>query len=309
MTHLQGSRDVGAAENQGVQRAMTLDEDSAFETIGVDGEDFQASDGNRIYVYNTGGKSRPMLFLHTLRTQAEFHHKVLPAFVEDHDCYLLDWPGHGRSSKDPSAAYTADYMVGQIAEFIAARDLKDLVLVGESIGGTGVLSLAARIPERVRSVYASNPYDAGLIIGKPAGKAVSWLGQHLSVVTKDEMRPITKYLMGGGFYDTSRLEDRFVDLISNNARNDKNFGAAFHSLLAHQKTWHGIRTNDYPRIPEDLPVVLHYGRQDWSPDWVREDNEKKLGGDLKVVVNDRVGHFSFLEAPQHMIGLIRLGEN
>ncbi len=288
---------------------MTMNESNAFEQIGTDGELFETSDGNSIYFYKTGNGKPPMLFLHTLRTQAEFHHKLLPAFVDDYDCYVLDWPGHGRSSKNPNVAYTADYLVSRVIEFIEANDLKNLVLIGESIGATGVLALAARIPDRIKSVYASNPYDDGLIIGKPAGRMVSWLGQYTAAVTKDEKRPITKYLIGGGFYDRSRLDDKFVDLISTNATTQENFGAAFHSVLANQKTWHDIRRNDYPKIPKDLPVVLHYGRQDWSSKWVRKENEQRLGGNLKVIEQNKLGHFSFLEDPAHMIQIVKRGEN
>ena len=287
---------------------MKLNENDAFELIGEKGNYFQTKDGNHIYFYSEENGKNPMLFLHTLRTQAEFHHKILPAFAEDYDCYLLDWPGHGRSSKSLNVAYTAQYMVSQIIEFIEAKDLKNLVLAGESIGGTGVLSLATKIPERIKSIYASNPYDEGLVIGKLAGKIVSLLGGRFSVVNKDEVRPITKFLIGGGFYNSSQLEDKFLNLISNNAKTQENFGAALHSFLANQKTWHEIRKNDYPKIPKYLPVFLLYGEQDWSSKWVRKENAQNLGGNLEVITKDKVGHFSFLECPEHIIGIILKGE-
>lgn len=288
---------------------MILNENKAFELIGKSGEYLETKDGNRIYFYNNGNGKSPMLFLHTLRTQAEFHHKILPAFVEDYNCFVLDWPGHGRSSKDPKTAYTAQYMIGQIIEFIEAKNLSNIVLVGESIGGTGVLSLAAKIPERIKSVYASNPYDEGLIIGKPIGRVISWLGERFSFIGKDEMRPITKLLMRGGFYDKSRFEEKFLDLISNNGKTAENFGVAFNSVLANQKSWHEVRKNDYPGIPKDLPVVLQYSQQDWSSQWVRKENEKNLGGDLKVIIKEKAGHFSFLECPEHIIEVIKSGED
>ena len=287
---------------------MSISENEAFALIGEKGTYFEASDGNRIYYYSNANKKDPILFLHTLRTQAEFHHKILPAFIEEYDCYLPDWPGHGRSTKKLNQAYNAQYMVNQIVEFIEAKDLKKIILVGESIGATGVLSLAAKIPERIKSVYASNPYDEGLIIGKPVGRIVSWLGARFSVVNKDEVRPITKFLIGGGFYDRSRLEEKFVDLISNNAKTQENFGAVLHSVLANQKSWHEIRINDYPKIPKDLPVVLLYGEQDWSSKRVREENRKNLGGALEIVTKDKVGHFTFLECPEHVIEIIKTRE-
>ena len=287
---------------------MTLTENKAFELIGKKGNYFKTKDGNHIYFYNTGKGEIPMLFLHTLRTQAEFHHKILPSFVDDYDCYVLDWPGHGRSSKNPKVAYTAQYMVSQIIEFIESKNLNNLILVGESIGGTGVLSLAAKIPDRIKSVYASNPYDEGLIMGTRLGRIISWLAQRFSFVGKEEIRPITKHLIGGVFYDKSHLEEKFLNLISNNGKTAKNFGVAFNSILANQKSWYKIRENEYAKIPKNLPVVLNYSQQDWSSKWVRKENAKNMGGDLKIVIKDKAGHFSFLDCPEHIIGLIKNSE-
>ena len=285
--------------------ATTKSERDAFDRISKNGTYHETSDGNRIFYYHTNNGKPPMVFLHTLRTQAEFHHKLLAALAYDYDCILVDWPGHGRSSKNPNVAYTAQYMVDQVIELIEAKDLKEITLIGESIGGTGALSIAARIPNRIKAVYASNPYDQGFVIGKLAGKMVSWMGGRFSFVTKDEARPITKYLIGGGFYDRTQLDDRFIDLISSNATKDANFGAAFHSFLANQKTWHEIRKSDYARIPSHIPVTLHYGQQDWSSKRVRKENANKVGGNLKVVTSENTGHFSFLEHPERIIELIR----
>lgn len=287
-----------------------MNADTAFNIISKDGEYFTNKDGSTLYFYNNSNHGKtPMLFLHTLRTQAEFHHKILPYFIDDYDCYLVDWPGHGRSSKDPHLAYTAQYMVQQVIEFIQAKGLKDMIIVGESIGATGALSIASKIPERVKSVYVSNPFDAGLVIGKLVGKVVSWLGGKTPLLNKDEIKGITKYLIAGGFIDKSQLDDKFIDLISENAKQNVNFGAVFHSFLANQKSWHKVRENDYKRIPKNIRVNLLYSDEDWSAKWVRKENEISLGGALNVIKKAKLGHFSFLEQPNHIVTVIKESEN
>jgi len=281
----------------------------AFQVINTEGNYYKNSDGNTLYFYNNGNLGKPpVLFLHTLRTQAEFHHKILPHFLNDYDCYLVDWPGHGRSSKDLKKTYSAQYMVQQIVEFIESHDLNDLMIIGESIGATGALSIAAKLPSRVRSVYASNPYDAGLVIGGLAGKIVSWLGARTPLINKDEVRAITKYLIGGGFYDRSKLDDSFIDLISMSAKKEPKFGAVLYSFFANQNSWHKLRETDYANIAEHIKVTLLYSEHDWAPHWVREQNEESLGGTLNVVKQNKLGHFSFLEHPEHIIHVIRQGE-
>lgn len=281
----------------------------AFEVISKDGQYFSNTDGNNLFYYNNGNQGKvPILFLHTLRTQAEFHHKVLPYLVEDYDCYLIDWPGHGRSSKDFNQVYNAQYMVQQVIEFIEAKDLSDLIILGESIGATGALSIAAKLPNRVRSIYASNPYDSGFVIGKWAGKLVSWLGGKTPLLNKDEVKGITKYLIAGGFHDKSQLDDRFINLISDNAKNDGRFGVVLHSFLANQFSWHTLRENDYANIGSHIKVNLLYTQQDWSSPWVRRQNEQKISGKLKVIKQNDLGHFSFLEDPLHIVKAVRLGD-
>jgi len=287
---------------------MNTKEQKIFNRIGNEGHFFKNTDDNTIYYHNEGQGSTSMLFLHTLRTQAEFHHKILSSFTDDYNCYVLDWPGHGRSSMDPKVKYDANYMINQVIEFIESKDLKNLILVGESIGATGVLALAARIPNSIKSVYAYNPYDEGMIMGTRIGRIVAKLAQRSPFVGKTEIRAITKHIIGGGFYDKNRLDTSFLNLISKNGKTAKNFGIAFNSVLANQKSWYKIRDNDYPKIPKTIPVVLNYGEQDWSAKWVRKENAKNIGGNLTMVSKDKMGHFSFLEAPHHIIELITKGE-
>ena len=279
-------------------------EQDFFTQIGERGQHHDCADGSRIYYYRTGKGTTPMLFLHNLRGQAELHHKILPAFVEKYDCILLDLPGHGRSSMDVGVSYTADYIIRQVIGFIKDLDLEGIRVVGQSIGATIALSLGARIPEKLRSIFASNPYDEGLIIGGPLGKVVSYFGQFSPIVTQLESRLLLKILMREGFYNKANYEARFLELQRKTALHYRGFARVFHSLLANQRTWNEVRINDYPGIPAHLPVFLHYGNQDWSPRWVRPVNAKKVGGNKNVQFTDQTGHFAFLDCPHKMIELI-----
>jgi len=80
----------------------------------------------------------------------------------------LDWPGHGRSGLDrepTSASRCAELALG----LLAALDLRDVVLLGNSIGGAAAIRVAARAPERVRALVLCNP--GGLVGGDAVVRA------------------------------------------------------------------------------------------------------------------------------------------
>src|SRR5262245_22898438 len=94
--------------------------------------------------YLRAGSGRPVVLLHTLRTQLEY---FLP-LIRELDLGRLeviapDLPGHGESAA-PSVRYTAQYFTDAVEGLLSALDLRDAVLVGESIGGVIALGLAAR---------------------------------------------------------------------------------------------------------------------------------------------------------------------
>ena len=69
-----------------------------------------------------------------------------------------DLPGHGYSDI-PETDLEPELFVRTVGGFLDELDLEDVVVVGESIGATIGLLLAARGHPRVKRVVAINPYD------------------------------------------------------------------------------------------------------------------------------------------------------
>src|SRR5579863_7480311 len=65
--------------------------------------------------------------------------------------YAVDLPGHGMNYAD-RAKVTLDDYVKSVADFIVARDLNKVVLVGHSLGGLTIPGVAAKIPNRIKRV-------------------------------------------------------------------------------------------------------------------------------------------------------------
>lgn len=77
-----------------------------------------------------------------------FNHEPLSARRR---VYALDLPGHGESTKDVGSG-TLDELVQSVADFMDAVGVPSADLVGHSLGGAVALALAAREPQRVRSL-------------------------------------------------------------------------------------------------------------------------------------------------------------
>ena len=107
--------------------------------------------------YEKLGKGPPLVLLHTIRTQLEYFRALAPLLGERFTVYAVDLPGHGHSPIDRSAQYDEPYMRKGIVGFLQALELRDVTIVGESIGAVLALTAAADVPERVRAVMHSIP--------------------------------------------------------------------------------------------------------------------------------------------------------
>ena len=102
---------------------------------------FTRSDGSRLR-YLTAGSGPPLVLMHTIRTQLDYFHRVIPQLWDSFTVYALDLPGMGWSDIVPGARYEEPELRAAVVEFVTGLDLHDVTLAGESLGGA--LSLLSR---------------------------------------------------------------------------------------------------------------------------------------------------------------------
>lgn len=103
------------------------------------------------------GSTRPVVIvLHGALRHSENTQVWLPVLTEDYDVLLVDLPGHGRSPPDRNASVPG--FTARLRELIA-RHLpdRDIVVIGESVGGLVALGLGNGRTPQVRGVIASDP--------------------------------------------------------------------------------------------------------------------------------------------------------
>ena len=252
--------------------------------------------------YIASGQGPALVLLHTLRTQLDMFQKVIPDLAKRFRIYAMDYPGHGYSDI-PEATYSSEFFVTRVARFLDQLDIRDAVIVGESIGGSIALLLAARHNPRVRAVVAINPYDydggrgirrssvlANILFGL---SNVPVLG---STVTRLRLYPIVKRVLEGGVYRRGALPATLARELYR-VGNRRGHSRALMSLVRHWDSWERARA-EYPSI--DVPTLLIYGDHDWSRVGERESDRQIIAGAELRIIKD-AGHFLSLDAPQEVV--------
>jgi pimeloyl-ACP methyl ester carboxylesterase len=116
---------------------------------------FQAADGVELYFEDSGGAGSPLFFVYGLGCSIQ-HWKYPRSYLAEHTerrQIWMDFRGHGRS-QPPLAGQrlTLDIIADDIAALCRQRGVEDAVILGQSMGGTVALSLAARHPELTRAL-------------------------------------------------------------------------------------------------------------------------------------------------------------
>ena len=258
-------------------------------------------DGTRVR-YIATGEGPSLVLLHTLRTQLDLFQKVIPALARHNRVYALDYPGHGWSDI-PRAAYSPELFVRAVSQFLDRLDISDATLVGESIGGSIALLLAARRHPRVRRIVAINPYDYDRGRGLRRSSVLANLifrASRLPLLGSTVMRLRNPFvegrILGGGVHRKEALPAALVREMYA-VGNRRGHYQALLSLVRHWPSWEAARS-EYRAI--DRPVLLLYGEHDWSRPAEREANERDIPGVQSRVIPN-AGHFVGLDAPDEVI--------
>lgn len=254
------------------------------------------------------GSGPPLLLIHTIRTQLEYFRSLAPLLAGSHTVYAIDLPGHGHSPIDPGASFDEPYFRRAVIRVIEQLDLSDVTIVGESIGGALALTVAASLPQRVKRVYAINPYDYETRYGDGIRRG-NWLANFIigslqipvlgAINAWLENKLILGRIMGGGYHDPRKLPPDLLAEFNEVARRP-GYKRVARKVLAGWRSWSKAR--DYYR-QISAPVTLIYGDSDWSQSDERERTRSRIPASQMVTLNN-TGHFSAVENPSELARVI-----
>jgi pimeloyl-ACP methyl ester carboxylesterase len=264
---------------------------------------FTRPDGSRLR-YFSAGTGPPLVLLHTVRTQLDYFHRVIPRVWGHYTVYAMDLPGMGWSDIVPGARYEEPELRRAVVEFTTGLGLQDVTLTGESLGAALALSASIDLRDRITRVIAFNSYDypSGLERG-------NWLARFIIssirlpgiglLVARLEPRRVMRAVLGGGFVDRSRLPEDFLSELLRSGRRagySKVARAIYRNLAGFNRA-----RQRYQEI--STPVILVYSEHDWSRPAERDRVAGSLTGVQRITIPD-TGHFSSLERPDDVAQIL-----
>jgi len=247
--------------------------------------------------YVTGGGGAPLVLLHTVRTQAEHFRHLIPLVQQRYTVYALDLPGMGYSQIVPGASYEEPDMRAAVKRLITQLDLRDVIVLGESMGAVLALTTAADLADRIRRVVAVNPYDYAGGIARSSflarlivtGVIMPGIGPMLA---RQEPKPVMRTILTGGLVDPTALREDYLDELLRVGRHP-GYSTVARAVYRNLPSLIAARVR-YSEVT--APVHLIYGEQDWSRPSDRQANRRLVpGAEFRQV--PRAGHFIALERP------------
>jgi pimeloyl-ACP methyl ester carboxylesterase len=107
--------------------------------------------------YREAGEGEPIVFVHGILVDGRLWDGTAEALSAAHRCIVPDWPmGAHRLAMKPNADLSPPGMADTIADFLEAKELDGVTIVGNDSGGAISQVLVTRRPDRIGRLVLTN---------------------------------------------------------------------------------------------------------------------------------------------------------
>jgi pimeloyl-ACP methyl ester carboxylesterase len=107
--------------------------------------------------YAEGGEGTPLVFIHGFQSNKISWLKYIKPFKDSYKIIIPDLPAHGSSLYNESQKFDLESLSAFLNEFFEKKNLKDVCLIGTSLGGGVVMKFAESYPDRLDKLILINP--------------------------------------------------------------------------------------------------------------------------------------------------------
>jgi 3-oxoadipate enol-lactonase len=109
--------------------------------------------------YEVQGEGEPLILIPYLAADQACYAFQVPEYAKHFRCFSVDLRGAGLSGK-PNGTYTTELFADDVAAFMQAAGLDSAHIFGLSLGAAAGMWLAAKHPDRVKSLSLHSAWDA-----------------------------------------------------------------------------------------------------------------------------------------------------
>lgn len=256
--------------------------------------------------YVRAGDGPPLVFLHGVLGSHRVWAHLASEMAESHTVLAPDLFGCGDSAR-PMADYSLGGHAGVVRDLLDAHDIKEVTLVGHSLGGGIAMEFTYLFPERVRGLVlvASGGLgrEVNLLLRAPTLPGAEWL---LPVVASGFARRQGNALRRGlkmvgvrGSTDVAEAWHGFEQLADSDSR--RAFLATIRSVVGPD----GQRVSAAELLPKmKVPAMVVWGDRDRLIPVSHAKAAVDHMPDAKLIIFEGAGHFPHLDQPDRFAALM-----
>ncbi len=263
-------------------------------------------DGKKIRYWSQGQGDKTIFYIHGLGGSVENWAKNIDFFQTDYRVVALDLIGYGLSSHDYQAV-DARSQAEIIAKFVRTLDLKNIYLVGHSLGGAISILLTLQHPGLFQQLI--------LVASAGFGDDIAFLLRILTVPLIGELLTLThsQQTVRKGYenivFNNKSIDDDFVEMAFNLPRAKK----SVLKTLRNDANFFGLKEKSHKEFRDQLshltlPVSIIWGKQDTVTPVSHAFTAKNSFTNATLTLLDKCGHFIQYEHPskfnEFMLGIL-----
>jgi len=125
----------------------------------------KSKDGVKISYTKEGRKGPSLILIHGWCCDGTYWRKTTPSLSADHQVYVIDLAGHGKSGMNRTN-WTIPNYAEDVKALVDQEKLSEVTLVGHSMGGDVALAAAQLLGGRVRGVVLVDTYHSFTVMSE-----------------------------------------------------------------------------------------------------------------------------------------------
>lgn len=252
--------------------------------------------------YSDTGSGKPIVFIHGFGANSFTWRYLLKYFSLEYRVISIDLMGFGDSEKPINSGYLVSDQATIVSDFIKDKNLNDVTLVGNSLGGTISLFTYFKTKDKVTNLILLNP---AVYTTKKIPAYISLLQIPLLNRLALKIGPknfLANFALKTIFYDDSLITRQMINNYGHNMESKGTQNALIKSVKEDAFTEVDNMVKNYGDV--DIPVLIIWGEEDHI---INVKDGIKLQKNIpksKLVILEDCGHLPQEELPNQTISVI-----